>query len=108
MLHKPDLIKQGLAHLLTSDKDISRVRFISRLGGDPQGVETLVLLVQVRERQCGSISTPAHVGPFRRRQKNIWWERTGYYLFNLSIQSAGVMVFKLVYLPSLYHWTSGW
>ena len=56
----------------TSDEDIGGVGFISRLGGDPQGVETLILLVQVRERQCGSVSAPVHLVPLRWRQQNIW------------------------------------
>lgn len=56
----------------TSDKDVGGVGFISRLGDDTQGVEALVLFVEVCERQCGTISTKVHVVPFRRRQQNIW------------------------------------
>lgn len=54
----------------TSDKDVSRVGLISRLGGDTKGVEAFILFVQVGEGQRGSVSTPVHVVPFRRRQQN--------------------------------------
>lgn len=55
----------------TSDKDISRVGLISRLGGDAQGVEAFVLFVQVGERQRGPVSAPVHVVPFGGRQQTI-------------------------------------
>lgn len=56
----------------TSDEDIGGVCFVSRLGGDTQGVEPLVLFVEVCEGQSGFISTPVHLVPFRWRQQNIW------------------------------------
>ena len=55
----------------TSDKDVSRVGLVFRLGGDAQGVETLVLLVQVCQGQRGLVSTPVHVTPLGGMQKNI-------------------------------------
>lgn len=60
---------------LTSDKDVGRVGFISRLGDDTQGVETLILFVEVCERQCGLVSTPVHVSPFGWGQQNIWKQK---------------------------------
>lgn len=62
----------------TSDKDIGWVGFISRLGGNTQGVKPLVLFVEVCKRQCGSISAPVHVVPFRSRQQNIWGKDGGW------------------------------
>ena len=56
----------------TSHKHVCRVGFVSRLSCDAQGVKALVFLVEVRESQRGAISTPVHVGPFRRRHQNIW------------------------------------
>lgn len=55
----------------TSDKNIGGVGLVSRLGGDTQGVEAFVLLVQVGERQRGSVSAPVHLVPLGGRQQNI-------------------------------------
>lgn len=55
----------------TSDKDVSRICLIFSLGGNAQGVETLVLLVQVCQGQRGLVSTPVHLTPLGGLQKNI-------------------------------------
>lgn len=55
----------------TSDKDVGGVGLVSRLGGDTQRVEAFVLLVQVGQRQRGSVSAPVHVVPLGGRQQNI-------------------------------------
>lgn len=57
--------------LLTSDKDVGGVGLVPRLGGDAQGVETLVLLVEVVEGQRGLVSAPVHLVPFGRRQQRV-------------------------------------
>lgn len=57
--------------LLTSDKDVGGVGLVPGLGGDAQGVETLVLLVEVGEGQRGLVSAPVHLVPFGRRQQHV-------------------------------------
>lgn len=61
----------GCSGLLTSDEDVGGVGLVPGLGGDAQGVETLILFVEVRESQCGLVSTPVHLVPLGRRQKHV-------------------------------------
>lgn len=56
--------------LLTSDKHVGRVRLVARLGGDPQGVQALILLVEVREGESGAVPAPVHVRPLGRLQQD--------------------------------------
>ena len=56
---------------LTSDKDIGRVCLITRLGGDAEGVQALVLLVEVCECERGSVSAPMHLSPLGWSQELI-------------------------------------
>lgn len=57
--------------LLTSDKYVGRVGLVPGLGGDAQGVETLILLVEMGEGQRGLVSTPVHLVPFGRREQHV-------------------------------------
>lgn len=43
----------------------------ARLGVNAQGVEPLILFVQVDQGQRGPLPTPVHVHPFRGGQKDI-------------------------------------
>ena len=57
---------------LTSDKDVGGVGLVSGLGGDAEGVQALVLLVEVREGQGGAVSAPVHLVPLAGRQQLVW------------------------------------
>lgn len=56
---------------LTSDEDVGGVGLVAGLGGDAEGVEALVLLVEVREGQRGALPTPVHLVPLGRRQQDV-------------------------------------
>lgn len=100
----------GWSVTLTSDKDVGGVGLVPGLGCDAQGVEPLVLLVEVGEGQRGLVSAPVHLVPFGRRQQHVCGA-------NGRIGKPGLREGNLEkpqgretksVSPSLYHCTSGW
>jgi len=59
----------------TSDEHVSGVEVEARLGGDAQGVEALVLLVQVAQGEGGPLAAPLEVHPLGRLQGHGWTQR---------------------------------